>query len=1467
MVQDADVWHLINSYFAKYGLVRHQIESFDNFMTTFLPIIVQEASEIVITGSDVRHVITLCNVSVQKPTVEESDGYERPILPHLARLRNQTYANPVMVDLVHDIKKDDGTVDRNVYRELLLCRIPTMVGSSFCHTHKMDSSMLECGLDQGGYFVINGIEKALIAQEKLHTNHAYIFNVKQPSKYSLVCEIRACNELKMRSTSTLYMYVTHSKKGATPEIIVQLPFIDIGISVLALFKLLGVSTRDEALIFIVGHLDAEESRLLRGIMDNDTIADMSDEEVWDWLGKEGTKEVTRERRIRYLQHICANELLPMMGLVLTEEVNRKKACYIGFMVKKLLAAYTGKVQCDDRDHFANKRIDSAGVLCSLLFRQVYRNYMKILSAQLARMFENNKLENVNMAEVMNSKKITNAFRYAFGTGNWGTQRGNAQTGVAQVMGRMTVAAAVSNLRRINTPINRESKAPKPRQLHFTSWGIVCPVETPEGISCGLVSNLAMMAHVRVGTFSGSIREQLKQVSQYELIPLLNCSDQVRAEGVPILVNGVLFMYTRNGSYVKELLAHLRIMRRKSFLPFDCSISCIDSTVMIDSDPGCLMRPLFVADKLEELPNLIRQTISFEHLWEQALGQGIIEYIDKQEETDLVVGLFVNQPDEKYTHYELHPSLINGLCASLIVFPDHNQAPRNSYQSAMGKQAVGVFALNYRQRMDAIAHVLCTPQRPLVSTHIDQMTRMSEAPTGLNAIVVIACYTSFNQEDSLIVNQAALDRGLFRSIKYQTYKDEERINGADVEKFENPTEFNVSGMRVGVYDKLQSNGLLPVGTKVKSGDAIIGKTITTSAIGEGARRVMKRDRSLIIKHADEAVVDAILQSKNKDGTMLTKVRTRKTRTPVVGDKLCFTEDHDILTMRGWVSCSDITLEDHVMAYDPHTKSMQYEQVQEVHHYEASTNWMYEIISGDVTLCTTLNHNLYIKMPDDDGFALVPAHEAYKAASIDFLKTCKTYIRQDRQSLSAQILPYGREFEENNNYWLIFFGAWMRTGRVLVDDEIRMTLVSADVDASLLDMLGFTSMIYEYDDTLWHAILDTYLFDYLQGLGTENKRFPEWCFLLSMEETQQLMIGFLIDVEHFKINNVRFYVSIMLADDVQRLALHAGYTADIQSSRRNQSLRCVRLVKENNSVRVRHKYERIFEDHCKVHCVSVRTQILYVRRQGQGVWCGNSSRHGQKGVIGLVLPATDMPFTRDGVQPDIIVNPHAIPSRMTVGHLLECLMGKLCCAEGCIGNATPFCGVSIQQIGQQLESNGYDAMGEEILYNGMTGEKLEGKVFIGPTYYQRLKHMVDDKHHSRSRGPVQLLTRQPTEGRARDGGLRFGEMERDTLLAHGAANVLTERLFEQSDPFVATVCGTCGLLAQPAAENTLLRNRAAYCRNCKSSDNVHDVRMPFAFKLLLQELMAMHIAPRLSLLTGPENTEEIETVAVCEPFNFC
>ena len=475
----------------------------------------------------------------------------------------------------------------------------------------------------------------------------------------------------------------------------------------------------------------------------------------------------------------------------------------------------------------------------------------------------------------------------------------------------------------------------------------------------------------------------------------------------------------------------------------------------------------------------------------------------------------------YTHCEIHPSTMFGVLASCIPFPEHNQSPRNTYQCAQGKQAMGVYVTNYENRMDKTAYVLNYPARPLVDTRIMNMIQLNKIPSGCNVIVAIMTHTGYNQEDSLLFNKGSIDRGLFMTTIYHTEKDEDKqkING-DEEIRCKPDPSKTKGMKMGNYNKVNSKGIIPENTLVENRDIIISKITPIKENRNDHTKVIKfEDQSKIYKTTEETYIDKNYIDRNGEGYNFAKVRLRTVRKPVIGDKF-------------------------------------------------------------------------------------------------------------------------------------------------------------------------------------------------------------------------------------------------------------------------------------------------------------------------------SSRHGQKGTIGNIIPECDMPFTKAGVRPDIIINPHAIPSRMTIGQLKETVLGKVLVELGLFGDGTSFGQFDVKDICQELLNLGYESNGNELMYSGLTGEQLECNIFIGPVFYQRLKHMVNDKSHSRSIGPMVNLTRQPAEGRSRDGGLRFGEMEKDAMVSHGAARFTKGRMYDASDKYSVFVCKKCGLISA--------YNNEIHIHHCKTCDNRVDfayVEIPYSCKLLFQELNTMNIAPRI------------------------
>lgn len=795
-------------------------------------------------------------------------------------------------------------------------------------------------------------------------------------------------------------------------------------------------------------------------------------------------------------------------------------------------------------------------------------------------------------------------------------------------------------------------------------------------------------------------------------------------------------------------------------------------------------------------------------------------------------------------------------------------------SAMGKQAVGVYMTNFNERLDTMAHVLHYPQKPLVYTMLSKYTYSDQMPYGINAIVAIMTHTGFNQEDSVMVNNSAIDRGLFTSTYFKSYRDQCSKNHSTGEEeiFTKPIVEETGRVKPYNYDKLGEDGFIPKNEYVTPSDILVGKIMPYKSQGT----THARDTSLQVKGNDEGHIDYNYTGTNGEGYKFCKVRLRKYRKLMVGDKLaCASLDHTILVRNGkFKAFHELTDDDEVAVLVD--GKLVYEKPIAKHYYPNFKGKMYHISNQAIDLDVTHNHRMWVSKR-----GRVKIDGKYKDIWLDYdfefaenlmekrvkYKKNAEWDAEDYQFKLPEIKTPNLYFEEKEvdmDAWLIFFGIWIAEGCIGKKSYIiSIAGHKPRVQKALSDALPKLGHEYKINKSSNINFSNAQINNYLRQFGKAlDKYLPEWAYQLSRRQARILLDGLMLG-DGFKSNTHQHYYtsSMKLAESVQCLCLHAGYAADIRKRSEAGSFTTkkdgsiiksnadglvvqIHLKRLNPTVNHGHTKEQeiqkeyMYDFEGPVFCLTVSSGVFMIKKKGKAVWSGNS-RSAQKGCTGMVYHQSDMPFSKNGITPDIIMNPHAIPSRMTMGQLMECIMGKAACHIGSRGDSTPFTDCSVEDISSVLERSGYEKYGNEILYDGRTGQQIQTEIFIGPTYYQRLKHMVSDKIHSRgSNGPIVMLTRQPAEGRARAGGLRFGEMERDAIVAHGASSFLKERMLDVSDNFRVFICRKCGLIATANPEKNIYK-----CNSCKNNADINQVRMPYAMKLLLQELLTMNVAGRI------------------------
>ncbi len=1136
------------------------------------------------------------------------------------RLEITTKTAAQLRELAESTVSENTQTRNHVLEKIFLGRFPVMVQSDFCILHGLSKetrhTMGECRNDLGGYFIIDGKEKTIVAQEKFADNMLYIKKVNDDN-YLYSAELRSVSENVSKPVRTFSVKLcTPSKKYTNKQIVVKIPNVRAPVPLFIVFRALGIISDKDIISYCLLDLDKYEPLIdlfIPSVHDASNI--MTQQNALKFIAL-----LTKGKGTVHALEILNDYFLPHIG-----ETNYiAKAYALGDIVFRLLSVHAGIEKSTDRDNFKYKRVELVGSLLYDLFREYWNIQLKSIHLDFEKrlyydqeMYENNLFGLIvnNYKDVFRERELEKGFKKAY-KGNWGAQSHTKRIGVVQDLNRLSFNSALNHLRKTNLPLDSSVKLVGPRVLHNSQWGFIDPIDTPDGGSIGLHKHLSISTYITRGVSREPMIAWLREKWAMKLIE--EFTPQRLSKTTKVYING--FMVGAVELPI-QCIETFRLYRRNALLPiyssatFDIKLN----TIFVYTDAGRLCRPIFYKDdntkKMSyQSKSILKSLQENDFSWEQLItgfnkkresiefdasemniynlhelyegvenetnpakldrflnNKAVLDFIDNSESEHAMIALdtdsyeeATNESDDtKYTHCEIHNSLIFGMMSNMIIFPENNPATRNSFSCGQSKQACSMYHTNYQVRMDKTAVLLNYGQTPLVkSRYLDHITH-EENPYGENAIVAIACYTGYNVEDAILVNEASIKRGLFRTSYISCYEShEESTKNADTVtdiKFmniqENP---NVIGTRSGSdYSQLDNNGIIKEGTIVTEDTVLIGKVVVNYPMVDNAlnQDIINNDDSKFPKKGQTGIVERVFITDDEEGKRIAKVRIIDQRIPTLGDKM-------------------------------------------------------------------------------------------------------------------------------------------------------------------------------------------------------------------------------------------------------------------------------------------------------------------------------ASRAGQKGTIGMVVPERDMPFTADGIRPDLIINPHAIPTRMTIGQLVECITGKACAMMGGFGDCTAFNnkGSKIGVFGEILTKQGFHSNGNEILYDGMNGKQMESEIFMGPTYYMRLKHMVKDKVNSRRKGPRTKLTKQTVGGRANDGGLRIGEMERDTIISHGISDFLFESMMDRGDKYYLAICNHTGMISiyNPAKKlfmSPMADGPLKYVGSLENEDlrlqhvtqfgrSFSIICIPYSFKLLIQELQAINVQMRI---ITDDNIEQIENMS--------
>lgn len=1447
-ISQTDIWNIIGSMYAQHGFVEHQTRSFNEYLFHGIEDVISKEPDICVkhmgqtsviaSKTNKTYTVRFSNVYIPFPCLFEENRQMKDLYPNEARTRDLTYDSPIYVDVTEIYEEENKNPELIHHRRVIIGRTPIMLRSQLCNLSKLSPDervkVGECEWDHGGYFIIKGKERVLVGQMRSAYNKIFVSIQKQPEKYSHIAEVRSMSE------ETGHSVLLQLKLGSDNRTVVfSMPYIKEHINALIVLKALGI-TSEEDIINLIGASKNTELLSYIKFMIRDSFFIKTKDDALKFIGQFALHVIKEDCHSAYAKQVVESEILPHLGI---SSSNKEKALFLGLMLRKLLLTAVGIRGEDDKDNYANKRVEMAGTLCTELFRTLFKRFVKTITSQL----EKKKQYPDILTTISRTSIITTGMRTSFATGNWGIQKNSyVRTGVSQVLSRLSFGAVLSHLRRIVIPVGKEGKNTKIRLIHSSQIFNVCQSETPEGPGVGIVLNMALSVSITLPKPSVIIRDIIESIADITTIQAVNINNI--SNFTPVILNGTPIAFTHNGD---DFVQHIRMLRKDNVISSDISVyhDSIDNEVHILSDEGRFIRPLFTMNNTGTSLTLSKQnTISPD--FDILVKNDIIRFVDSSELEHCVVAMTPDDINYYPCDYcELHPTMMLGTMSGMIPFPDHTQSPRNCYSASMCKQAISCYAMSYQHRTDTITHVLNYVQKPLVSTVPSHFMGYNHMPSGVNAIVAIACYTGYNMEDSVLINKSAIDRGLFHSVSYRTHMDEEKKRGT----------YNFEKIGIAPYDKLRKdynyslldeNGIIRTrinnhAVYVQKGDVLVAKILVKTS-KTGTEEYF--DCSLAIKHGEEGYIDKVIQTTSSTGYKMIKVIIRTNYIPEIGDKVSsrcaqkgtigavIAQEDMPFTREGMVP--DIIINSHCIP-----SRMTISQLLET---VLGKSCAIEGTFGDATPFTDNSTNISDVICDrlsKNGYERTGFETMYNGMSGEQLDAAifigPTYYQRLKHLVSNKLHCLTEDHE------VLTTIGWIPIAKITTEHYVA-TLVND------------SELVYSRPTQLFHyptfvGPLYCVSNDYVDlKVTTNHQMYVSTCDSSDMTKFSNFELKPAHEIEG-KI--AKYKSTASWCSDEKQLALPLNNFNDLVPvdmkawlplyamwitfgvARRGKA--CFPSLNPTVHNIICESLADMNIDYTSYEDVTKNTIIEIKSNSLNNLFITTYYKHLMPWVWELNQSQSKLLLT------SLIIASHALLAFADPSYTQSTI--NMLFAGKFISKHKKFID-AIQRLALHSGTSAVIQDYKDFYVLSFTNETLEPKSIVDHTCeniiaYNRGVYCIEVPSHvfyvrrngkpvwtgnSRAKGSVTTAFRQPLCGRSRDGGLRFGEMEVHAQIVQGTSRFIKERLFDQSDVYIANICETCGGFA----------SSETYCKAC-DHDKVVKVNLPYAAKLLLQELNAMTI----------------------------